>query len=203
MAVELKIIAMTIDGHPYTCPECETGTFTLDGRGLSDRFPAWGTCSSYHSWEDPLLTVGDVKQIHAARTGRQSAEDEDTFAIEVGGAVLAGVLHPELTADDIRQAVKRVYWQKLLKPALRRQKRKAIRAVKSPIKASVATAKAAALEAAWTAQAGGYKDDPDYTPDPVDPCPACNGKGRFKLDTHLHDAATVPCTVCSGTGEID
>ncbi|MFF1547135.1 hypothetical protein [Streptomyces sp. NPDC058291] len=203
MAIELKIASMTINGHPHTCPECSTAAFTLDGRGLFDAFPAWGACSNYHSWEHPLLTVGDLKQIQAARTGRERAEDEDTFAVEIGGAVLAGTLQPELTADDIRQAVKRVYWQKLLKPALRRRKRAAIRAVKRPAKNAVAAAKAAALTAAWDLQAGGHQLDPDHTPEPINPCPACDGKGRFKLDSHLHDTTTVRCTVCSGTGEID
>lgn len=203
MAVELKIIAMTIDGHPHTCPECSTAAFTLDGRGLFDAFPVWGTCSSYHSWEHPLLTVGHLKEIQAVRTGREHAEDQDTFAIEIGGTILAGTLQPQLTADDIRQAVKRVYWQRLLEPALRRRKRAAIRAIKRPVKNGVAAVKAGALEAAWTAQAGGYQANPDYTPEPVNPCPACNGKGHFKLDTHLHDTTTVRCTVCSGTGEID
>lgn len=202
MAIELKIDAMTINGHPHTCPECSTAAFTLGGRGLFDAFPAWGTCSSYHSWEHPLLTVGHLKQIDAARTGRDRAEDEDTFAIEIGGAVLAGTLHPELTADDIRQAVKRVYWQRLLKPALRRRKRAAIRAVKRPVTNGAAAAKAAAIGAAWGLQAGGHQPDPDHTPEPINPCPACDGKGRFDLDTHIH-GGTVRCTVCSGTGEID
>jgi hypothetical protein len=201
--ITLKIQQMAIDGQPYTCPECLSEAFTLDGTGFLDGLPARGNCWQSHSWEDPLLTVGHLRQIAAARTGREHADDEDTFTIQIGNAVLAGVLHPELTADDIRQVVKRVYWQKLIKPVLRRQKRKAIRAVKRPLKNGVAAAKAAALEAAWTAQAGGYQDDPDYKPEPVNPCPACDGKGQHHIETRLHDTTTVRCSVCHGTGDLD
>lgn len=201
MAIEVKIQSASLDGTPYTCPNCGTAAFTLDGSGLTDRFPAWGNCANYHSWEDPLITRGDLRAILAASTGRQRAEDEDRFAVEIGGAILAGILQPELTADDIRQAVKRVYWQRLLKPALRRQKRAAIRAVKRPAKNAVAAAKAAALTAAWDLQTGGHQTDPDHTPGPINACPFCDG-GLIELDSHLHDT-TVRCTVCSGTGELD
>lgn len=197
----LKIQQMTIDGHPYLCPECLSEAFTLDGTGFLDGLPSRGNCWQSHSWEEPLITLGALKEITAASTGRVRAEDEDTFAVEIGGAILAGTLQPELTADDIRQAVKRVYWQRLLKPALRKQKRAAIRAVKRPAKNAVAAAKAAALTAAWDLQAGGHLIDPDYTPEPINACPFCDG-GLIELDSHLHDT-TVRCTVCSGTGELD
>ncbi|MGV9888372.1 hypothetical protein [Streptomyces sp. NPDC003395] len=209
----LRVQQMTIDGHPYTCPECASEAFTLDGTGFIDALPVRGNCWQSHSWEEPLITLGGLKQIDAARTGRVRATDVDTFEIEIGGAVLAGILVPELTVDDVRTAG-RIYWQKLVKPRIRRQKRAAIRAVKRPLRKAgravtqpvadgVATAKAKALEAAWTAQAGGYEPDPDYTPEPVNPCPACNGKGKHRIDTRLHDTKTVTCSVCHGTGEID
>lgn len=210
MAIEVKIIEMTIDGHPYTCPECGTAAFNLDGHGFIDAFPARGNCSAFHSWEDPLITVGDLKQINAVRTGRQQAEDVDTFEITIGGVVLAGILQPDVTLDDLKQVAKRVYWQRIIKPAARRRKRAAIRAVKRPIKTAtgaasnaVAAAKAGALEAAWTAQAGGYQPDPDHTPEPINPCPACNGKGHHDIESRIHKTTKVRCTVCTGTGEID
>jgi hypothetical protein len=154
-----------------------------------------------------LITLGGLKAIKAVSTGRLRAEDVDTFEITIGGARLAGVLHPEVTVDDIKKAATRVYWGRLLKPALRRRKNKAIRAVTLPVKRGarnvVASAKAAAIGAAWDLQAGGHEPDPDYTPEPVNPCPACNGRGHHKIETRVHNTAKVRCVVCSGTGEID
>ena len=205
MAITLKILQATIDGHPYACPDCASRAFTLDGE-MFDGFPAFGNCGNGHSWEDPLLTVADLKRIKAASSGRSRPEDEDTFEIVVGGAVLAGVLHPELTPEDVK-AVARIYWRKLIKPAVRKQKRRAVRAVKQPIRRAgrnaVAAAKAGALDAAWTAQAGAYEPNPDHQPEPINPCPACRGKGHHAIETRLHDTTSVRCSVCHGTGEID
>lgn len=203
----LKIQQMTIDGHPYTCPECASEAFTLDGTGFIDALPVRGNCWQSHSWEEPLITLGALKRINEVRTGRERAEDDDLFEIVIGGALIEGVLHPDLTVDDLKQAWKRVYWGRLLKPAIRKQKTRAKRAVTRPItraaRNGVAAAKAGALEAAWTAQAGGYEPDPDYTPEPINPCPACDGNGGHRIETRLHDTTKVPCLVCSGTGEID
>lgn len=215
MGIELKIQQMTMDGLPYTCPECDTSAFTLDARGPVDAFASvWATCASYHSWQDSLLTAEDLRAIQAASTGRQRAEDEDTFVIVIGGALLEGTLHPDVIVDDLKRAARDVYWKRIIKPAARRQKNKAKRAIKRPIKKaaaavtgaasnSVAAAKAAAIGAAWDWQAGGHEPDPDYQPEPVNPCGACNGKGRFTIKSKIHDATTVNCSVCYGTGEID
>jgi hypothetical protein len=203
MPTLVKIVEMTVNGRPYTCPECATAVFNLEGRGPFDGSPAWGNCSSFHSWEDPVITIGALKLILAARTGRKKAEDVDTFKITTHGNQLAGVLQPEVTIDDIRQVVKRVYWQRIIKPALRRQKRAAIRAVKRPAKNAAAAATAAVLETAWIAQTGGYEPDPDYAPEPINPCPACQGRGHHAIESRLHDTTTVRCSVCHGTGEID
>lgn len=207
MALTLKIAAMTLNGHPHTCPECATASFTLDGRGMFDDFPVWGNCPNGHSWEHPIISVGGLKQIKAVSTGRERAEDIDAFEIVIGGARLAGVLHPEVTGDDLKRAVRDVYWRRLLKPALRRRKNRTVRAITRPVKRgarnAVASAKAAAIGAAWDLQAGGHEPDPDYTPEPINACPACNGRGRLKIETHLHDTTSVRCAVCSGTGEID
>lgn len=211
--LSLKIQHMTMNGHPYQCPECASEAFTLDGNGFIDALPVRGNCWQSHSWEEPLITLGHLKLINEVRTGRERAEDEDTFAIQIGSALLEGTLHPDLILDDLKRATRDVYWKRIIKPALRRRKRAAIRAVKRPIRSAkaavtgaasdtVAAAKAAAIQAAWTTQAGGYRPDPDYTPAPINPCPACTD-GYIQLDTHLHDTARVRCSVCSGTGEID
>jgi hypothetical protein len=201
----LRIQQMTIDGHPYTCPECLSEAFTLDGTGFIDALPVRGNCWQSHSWEEPLITIGALKEINAARTGRERATDIDTFEITIGGAVLAGVLVPEVTVDDVKTAG-RIYWRRIIKPALRKQKRRAVRAVTQPVKNgarnTAAAAKAAALEVAWTAQAGGYEADPEYTPEPVNPCAVCKG-GYITLDSRIHDTTRVRCSVCHGTGEID
>lgn len=202
----LKIQQMTINGHPYLCPECASEAFTLDGTGWIDALPVRGNCWNSHSWEEPLITLGGLKQIAAASTGRQRATDIDTFEIEIGGALLAGVLHPDLTPDDVK-TISRIYWKRLIKPALRRQKRRAVRAVTRPVKNAakdtVAAAKAAAIGAAWGIQAGGFEPDPDYKPEPVIPCAACKGKGSFQIKSRLHDTTRVHCSACYGTGEID
>lgn len=209
----LKIQQMTINGHPYLCPECASEAFTLDATGWIDAFPVRGNCWQSHSWEEPLITLGDLRRIQETSTGRDRAEDDDTFEIEIGGAVLAGTLHPDVILDDLKRAGD-VYWKRIIKPAIRRRKNKAVRAVKRPIKTArsavtgaasdtVATAKAAAIGAAWDWQTGGTEPDPDYTPEPVNPCPACNGKGHHNIKSRLHNTTKVPCLVCTGTGEID
>lgn len=210
----LKIQSMAIDGTPYLCPECASEAFTLDGTGWIDAFPVRGNCWQSHSWEEPLITLGDLKQINEARTGRERAEDDDTFAIVIGGALLEGTLHPDVILDDLKRVTRDVYWKKLIKPAARRRKNAIKRAVKRPIRTAkkvatkratntVAAAKAAAIGAAWGLQAGGHQPDPDYTPEPVNACPACDGKGGFDIDSNLHDTTRVRCSACYGTGEID
>lgn len=205
MALTLKILHAALDGAPYTCPDCASAAFTLDGDWF-DGSPARGNCGNGHSWEDPLVQTSDLKRIKAASTGRKKAEDADLFEITIGGAVLAGELYPEVTPEDVKAAA-RVYWRRLIKPVIRKQKRRAVRAVTRPVKKAarngVAAAKAAALEAAWITQAGGYEPDPDYQPEPINPCPACRGKGHHTIDSRLHTTTTVRCSVCHGTGEID
>lgn len=209
----LKIQQMTIDGHPYLCPECASEAFTLDGTGWIDAFPVRGNCWQSHSWEEPLITIGVLKEIRAASTGRQRPEDEDTFEIVIGGAVLAGILHPEATLDDLKQVATDVYWKRMIKPAMRRRKNRAKRALKRPFtKAAasakqtatntVATAKAAAIGAAWNLQASTGEINPDHQSEPVNPCPVCND-GYIQLDSNLHDTTRVRCSVCHGSGEID
>lgn len=198
----LKIQQMTVDGHPNLCPDCGSEAYTLDGTGFIDALPVRGNCWQSHSWEEPLITLGDLKRINEARTGRQRTEDDDTFEIVIGGAVLAGILHPDLTPEDVKK-VAGIYWQKLIKPAVRRRKRAAIRAMKRPVKNAVAGAQAAAIGAAWSLQAGGHQPDPSYTPEPVNACPACDGEGGHDIDSRIHGTTHVRCSVCHGTGEID
>lgn len=208
----LKIQQMTINGHPNLCPECASEAFTLDGTGFIDGFPVWGNCWQSHSWEEPLITLGDLKAINAARSGREKATDVDTFEVVIGGAVLAGIIHPEVTLDDLKQAGG-AYWRRIAKPELRRRKNAVERAVRNPVRAAiqaakqpgvnaVASAKAAAIGAAWGLQAGGHDPDPHYQPEPINPCVACV-RGRIQIESRIHGTTTVTCSVCTGTGEID
>lgn len=203
MTAQVKIVAMTVDDCPYTCPECGTGTFTLEARGPVDALATvWGNCSNYHSWEDYLLTADDLRAIQAASTGRARAEDDDTFQVEIGGAVLAGILHPDVILDDLKRAGD-VYWKRIIKPAIRRRKRAAIRAVKRPIRNGAAAAKAAAIGAAWDWQTGGTEPNPDYEPEPLIPCGAGCDNGSFVIESNVFDTQQIVCTVCRGTGNLN
>lgn len=208
----LKIQEMTVNGHPYLCPDCQSAAFTLDGTGFIDALPVRGNCWQSHSWEEPLITLGTLKLINQVRTGREKAEDDDTFEIQIGSATISGILHPDVIADDLKKAGA-AYWNRIVKPAVRRRKnsakramrqpvKAAIRAIANPVKDSVATVKAAALTAAWEAQAGGHQPDPTYEPAPVNRCAVCTD-GYIDLDTNLHATTRVRCSVCHGTGEID
>lgn len=215
MAIELKIQQMTIDGLPITCPECDTASFTLDARGpIAALANVWANCANYHSWEDPLLTIDDLRAITFASTGREKAGDIDTFAVVIGGALLEGVIQPEVLLDDLKKVAKEVYWGRMLKPALRRRKRAAARAVTQPIRTArraagaaaadtVAATKAAAIGAAWDWQTPGGDPDPDYKPDPITACPAGCNNGYFNIDSRISKTTRVRCSVCSGTGQID
>lgn len=210
MSGTAKILEMTIDGHPFTCPECESRSFTLDS-GRWDQMPAAANCDYGHYWTEPLITGTTLIMILGSRSGRTKAAHRDTFAVTVGGARLEGTLQPEIVYDDIRQGVKAL-WRRGLKPDLRRKKRaavrtvtapgkKAIRTTKTQIRDMVATGKSAAIAAAWTAQAGSGEPDPDHKPEPINPCGAGCDNGYFDIDTNLGGATRVRCSVCYGTGE--
>lgn len=211
MTGTVKVVEMTINGVPYTCPECDSRSFTLDG-GRIDAFPADANCFYSHYWSDPLITGGTLKVIRGSRTGRKRAGDIDTFAVTVGGARLQGTLVPEIVYDDVRQ-MGRVYWKRIIKPAVRKQRRAAVRAATKPakqaakkagaaVRSAASATEVAALTAAWTTQAGGYEPDPNYTPDPADLCGAGCTNGYFAIDTRIHGTTKVMCTACRGTGQV-
>jgi hypothetical protein len=202
MSLTLDIHAMTINNHPYGCPECGTSRFRLDTEGPLAAWPARGNCTAGCTWEDQLITNAIMQQIREARTGRAKAEDDDTFEIQLGSTTLAGTLAPELTVDDLR-VVSRVYWRRIAKPFLRRKKNAARRAAVRPVKQAVGAATSAALGAAWQAQAGGWDEQLD-TAEPANPCGACEGAGEFLIETRIHSktgAGRIRCTICAGTGE--
>lgn len=202
MSLTLQIHTMTINEHPYGCPECGTLRFRLDTAGPFTAWPARGNCPTGCTWEDPLITNQIMQTIHEARTGRMSAEDDDTFEVDLNGTILAGVLAPELTAADVR-AIGRVYWRRIAKPFLRSKKTAAKRAALKPVKQAVGAVTSAALRTAWQTQAGGWDEDPDAA-EPVNPCAACRGKGRFVIESRIHTKSgtgRVRCAVCCGTGE--
>lgn len=200
MPVTVTVQQMTINGVPYGCEECASRWFTLDANPRFDAYPADANCYYSHHWQDPVLTGSAVAMIAGSASRRRKA---NTFSVTVGGALLEGTLQPEVTADDVRQ-LGRVLWDLGVKSAFRSQKRAAVRAVKRPVKKAARQAadavKSGMLRAAWTGQAGGYEDDPDYKPEPLIPCGACDGSGSFDLDTNLH-GDTVPCSICRGTGD--
>lgn len=202
MSLTLNIHAMTINGHPYDCPECGTGRFRLDTAGPLNAWPARGNCPTGCTWEDPLITNLIMQQIHEARTGRQAAGDDDTFEIQLGATTLAGIVAPELTAADLK-AITRVYWRRIAKPFLRRKKNAAKRAALKPVKQAAGAVTSAALRAAWQTQAGGW-DEQAEAAEPINPCGACGGKGSFDIESRIHaksGAGRVRCSICSGTGE--
>jgi hypothetical protein len=207
MSGTVKVQQMTVDGAPYTCPECDSHTFTLDGHPVFDALPAIANCDFSHHWDDSLITGDTLVMIRGSRTGRPRAHDEDTFDVTHNGIRFEGTLVPELVYDDLRQAG-RIYWKRIIKPTVRKKKRAALRTLARPGKQAARKArdaasatKAATIAAAWTAQTGGYQDDADYQSESVIPCGAGCTDGYFPLDTHIHGAAQVRCSVCHGTGE--
>lgn len=214
MSGTVKVMEMTVNGMPHLCPECGAPGFTLDG-GRFDAEPAHANCDYSHYWTDTVITSGTLTMILGSRSGRTKATHDDTFAVTVGGAHLEGTLQPEIVYDDVRQGVK-AFWYRGLKPQLRRKKRAAVRAATAPGKKAVrkaartaktaardmvASGKSAAIAAAWTAQAGSGDPNPGYQPEPVIPCGAGCTRGYFNIESKIHDATRVMCSVCKGTGE--
>ncbi|MEU0181796.1 hypothetical protein ABZ312_11495 [Streptomyces sp. NPDC006207] len=199
----LKIQAMTLNGQPYRCPECDMASYTLDTAGPIPGWPATFNCLVGCTWEDPIITNRVVDQILKSSSGRKTANDDDTFRIVISSVVLEGILVPEVTLADVKQ-IGGIYWRRIAKPALRKQKTRAKRAVRrgarnavvKPVKKAAGAASAVALTTAWEAQAGGWDEQPIE-----DPCLACEGAKGFEIESRLYGDGWIDCSVCSGTGE--
>ncbi|MCT9142423.1 hypothetical protein [Streptomyces violarus] len=200
MAITIKIIAITCNGEPTGCPECTSQHIEYNARGPFEGWPSWGWCTSCnHSWEDVLMTYGVINTIRTTSTGRKKAEDSDLFSVRLpNGWLVEGELVPQVTVDDVRRA-SQIYWNKIVKPVVRKQKNKAKRtarkAVTGAAKAAVAVPAAALLKADWETRAGGWADTGQSIA-----CPVGCDKGVFRLDSTIHDSPTVTCGFCQGSG---
>lgn len=184
---------LLVDGAPVACPECGD---TQDLTATSTRIPvpAWPAqvnCRAGHLFEPMTVTNALITAVLGARTGRTRATDEDTFRTEVDGRLVEGTLYPVLLVDDLRQAARLLY-RRGLKPQIRREVRTAKRNVRTAAKGVVRE----------------IGDALPSTPDKPRPpqertprCPYCKGKGAHRLNTRIHNSPTVPCSLCSGTGD--
>lgn len=181
---------LLIDGQPVACPECGdaqdlTATTT---RIPVPTWPARVNCRAGHLFEPMTVTNQVIAAILGSHTGRRRAQDDDTFNTTVDGHRVEGELHPVLCIDDLRQAA-RVLYRRGLKPQIRREIRTAKRTVRRAAKDAVRE----------VADAMPSRTVPIQERAPR--CPYCKGKGEHRLNTRVHDSATVPCSLCSGTGE--
>lgn len=203
MSIDLSFHKMTMNGALVACPQCAATRFTLHAVGPVLAGPALANCVvCSHAWEDTLLTSETMQLIRQTSSGRKKASDEDTFEVDVYGVTVEGVLAPEPCLDDIKTILK-LGWKYHAKPVLRKPKtiakrvvRKQTRKVGRAARGVTATGTAAALNAAWTGQAGGYEKKPIENP-----CGACEGRKGHEIKTRIHDTTWVRCLVCRGTGE--
>ena len=93
---------LLLDDAPLTCSGCGVGgALDLEERGPRETWPAWISCRQCGHGEDhQVITNGLVAAAAAARTGRQRAEDADTFTAEWRHLTLAGECVPEFVLDD-------------------------------------------------------------------------------------------------------
>ncbi|MEV5204901.1 hypothetical protein [Streptomyces sp. NPDC053720] len=206
-----------VDGGEVLCPECGGGhCLELRKRGMREVWPAFLSCLACGSGEDSrIITNGLVDAVLAARTGRKTAGDRDTFTAEWRGIVMTGELVPEFVVEDALSMVRAVrdevrkdttkWWRGKKKEAKARTKAVADTAKSAGKKAAKDaghTAKAAALSTAWNLQTGGA--GPAAMPKPkrsrctVKGCRA----GTVTLSTRLHSPSgkarevKIPCGVC-------
>ncbi|TJZ41200.1 hypothetical protein FCH28_37575 [Streptomyces piniterrae] len=215
---DLKLTGLAyVDGEPVVCGNCDSGfSLQIYKRGFREVWPAWITCLSCGKGDDhQVITNGLVDAALAARTGRQKAEDRDTFTAEWRGIVMAGELVPEFVLDDAVAGAKvlrdevsketKAWWQSKKKAAKAQVKAKAgavTGAAKEKTRDAASTAKAGALTTAWTLQTGGA--GPAEAPKAKRrrcTVKGCRG-GMVTLSTRLHSSTgktrevKIPCGVC-------
>ncbi|MFJ9772680.1 hypothetical protein ACIRVF_15780 [Kitasatospora sp. NPDC101157] len=202
---------LLLDGLPLTCPTCaaDTNLTLATGRLPFPALEAWANCPTGHGWDEEKVSNRFLWAMYQARTTRMKADDIATTSGVFDGVVYFGELVPEWCPDDIRVAADQA-WRKLVKPAAKRRLRLGRRAAKvatrvageavwDGVKKATGPVTAAAFVADWQARTGTADPTPITT---VRKCPSCKGKGQLTLKSNIH-GLTVPCSLCSGTGERD
>lgn len=208
-----------VDGKELVCAHCDGG-FSLEIRkqGFREVWPVLVSCLSCGKGEDSsVITNGMVDAVLAARTGRKTAEDRDTFTAQWRGIVMTGELYPEFVLDDAVAAAKvlkghvtkdtKRWWGGKKKAGKARVKAAAGAvgdAAKGKAKDAANTAKATALTTAWTLQTGGAgpTSKPKRRRCTVK---GCRG-GQVTISTRVHSPTgktrevKIPCGVCHRAG---
>lgn len=206
---DLNLRHLALNGLPVECGACgNPAQLTLDRSGPRETWPAWIGCGGCGHGEDhQIITNGLVAAAIDARTGRQRAEDRDTFAAEWRGLVLVGECVPEWTWDDVavvRQALRRVVRTEVAdrKRTARRwwggQKRAARTAVRRAAGQATGAVTSRALAAAWDLQTGGADGSPKRRRCTVNGCRSgwLTITTRVHADTGAAEEQRVPCAVC-------
>lgn len=213
---DLKLTGLAyVDGQAVVCGSCGSGfSLQITKRGPREVWPALVTCLSCGEGDDhPVITNGLVDAVLAARTGRQTAEDRDTFTAEWRGIVMTGELHPELVLDDAVAAAKVLHeevtregktWWRMKKAAgtasVKARTDAVSAAAKGKARDAAGSVTASALRTAWTVQTGGA--GPAAKPKRRRcTVKGCRG-GMVTLTTRIHSPTgktrkvQVPCSTC-------
>ncbi|MGK4586029.1 hypothetical protein [Kitasatospora sp. HPMI-4] len=198
---------LLVGGQIVTCPACGSESLALTKQLVREVWPARLHClSCYHAEDHPVITNGLVDAALAARTGRQRAEDRDTFAAEWRGIMISGACVPEFVLDDAVAA-----GQELLKEGKKefRQRRAEVekqartwwggkkKQARDGVDQAVGAAKAGVLGAAWQMQTGGAGPAPKPRSRRCQ-VKGCRG-GWVTIETRTHVGGRkqkVPCAAC-------
>ncbi|MFF8954086.1 hypothetical protein ACF09I_35615 [Streptomyces sp. NPDC014940] len=215
---DLKLVGTAlVNGQPLACTSC-ANTFSLEVHRhlVLETAPAWISCLACGRGEDsPVITNGLVDAALAASTGRQRAEDRDTFTAEWRGTVMSGELYPQFVLDDAVQVAAVVKdqatrdakaWGRAKKRQIRSVRDDAVKAATRKADQAAGTVRAAALTAAWTMRTGGAGPTRSLKPKrrrcSVKGC----RKGTLTIRTRIHSTTgktqtvKVPCAVCGRAG---
>lgn len=210
---DLKLLGIAhLDGRPLACTECgNTLSLEVHKRGLFETGPAWVACLACgHGDDSHPVTNGLVDAVLARWVQRQTDADRDVFTAAWRGTVLAGELVPTADVYQVLGAARTAC--EAARPHVKRwwggKKRAAKERVKAPLHAArkqaagaAATAKVAALSAAWTVQTGGAGAAPPKKTGSRCKVKGCK-KGWLTITTRVHSSTgkardmRVRCAVC-------